>query len=152
MGTLACDPSQARDRFSSGYLVAALAHALREVAVMRSRAEAAKKKLVTLTMQTDVRLATAKDRAAFAEELATAVARITAKYHDGTSAKGRSYRVLLGTYPEGGAALDASQLPGPADPGDPSPRPRRKTRIGDAHANDEQPRAETNEKREPGHE
>jgi DNA-binding transcriptional ArsR family regulator len=149
MGTLACDPSQARDRFSSGYLVAALAHALREVAVMRSRAEAAKKKLVTLTMQTDVCFANAKDRAAFAEELATAVASITAKYHDDASENGRSYRVLLGSYPQGGPALEASPMPGP---GDSPTRNSRKKGIGDRHGKDEQPGAGTAEKRRPRHE
>src|SRR3954463_1098011 len=40
LGKLADDPSQARDRFSSGYLIAAATHLMRDVALLRERADA----------------------------------------------------------------------------------------------------------------
>jgi hypothetical protein len=46
-----------------------------------------------------VRFASAADRNAFAEELATAVGRLTAKYHDESAAGGRRFRLLVGGHP-----------------------------------------------------
>jgi DNA-binding transcriptional ArsR family regulator len=99
LATLATDPDAARDVFSSRYLVAAAARTIRELAVLRERAEKAGKKLPSLTLQSDVRFANAADRNAFGEELANAVARLVEKYHDDEAEGGRRFRLLVGMHP-----------------------------------------------------
>ncbi|MCI0401921.1 MAG: helix-turn-helix domain-containing protein [Acidobacteria bacterium] len=100
LGKLAADPANVRDRFSSAYLVAVSARAIREVAALRAGAEKAGKKLATMTLETEVRFASAETRNAFAEELASAVADLTAKYHDEKSPGGRRFRFFVGGYPK----------------------------------------------------
>lgn len=99
LATLATDPDAARDVFSSRYLVAAAARTIRELAVLRERADKAGKKLPSLTLQCDVRFANAGDRNAFGEELANAVARLVEKYHDEAAEGGRRFRLLVGMHP-----------------------------------------------------
>jgi DNA-binding transcriptional ArsR family regulator len=99
LGSLAADPDAIQDHFSSTYLVALAAQAIRDLGALREKAAAAKKGLATFSLQTDVRFATAADRQAFAEELANAVARLVAKYHDDEAEGGRNFRLFLGAYP-----------------------------------------------------
>jgi DNA-binding transcriptional ArsR family regulator len=90
--------SQVKDRFSASYLITLVAGALRDLAVLRSRADRAGKQLATLALQTDIAFASAADRAAFAEELTTTLASLTAKYHRDQPGA-RLFRFLLGVYP-----------------------------------------------------
>lgn len=99
LGPLATDPEAVRDRFSSAYLLAVAARAIGDVAALRERAAAAEKRLATLTLETEVRFATASDRRAFTEELTKAIARLVARYDDRESKGGRRFRVFLGSYP-----------------------------------------------------
>ncbi|MGH9793243.1 MAG: ArsR/SmtB family transcription factor [Candidatus Acidiferrales bacterium] len=99
MGALGIDPAQFQDRFSSTYLVAVAAKTIRDVAALRQRAEKAGKRLATFTLQTEVRFATAADRAAFVEELTAHVARLAAKYHNEHAEGGRRFQFVLGAYP-----------------------------------------------------
>jgi predicted ArsR family transcriptional regulator len=99
LATLASDPDAARDVFSSRYLVAAAARTIRELAVLRERADKAGKKLPSLTLQSEVRFANAADRNAFSGELANAVARLVEKYHDEEAEGGRRFRLLVGMHP-----------------------------------------------------
>ncbi len=87
-----------QDRFSAAYLITAVAGALRDLAVLRTRADRAGKPLATLALQTDVTFASAADRAAFAEELTTTLATLAAKYHRDQPG-GRAFRFVLGGYP-----------------------------------------------------
>ena len=98
-GTLGIDPAQFQDRFSSAYLVAVAAKTIRDVAVLRQRAEKAGKRLATFTLQSEVRFASAADRAAFVEELTMTIARLAAKYHNEQAAGGRKFQFVLGAYP-----------------------------------------------------
>lgn len=100
LGTLGDTPEEARDRFSSAYMVAVLAQSLKDVAVLRSRAKAANQKLSTLTVQSEIRFATPAKRNEFAEELASEVTRLVAKYHDDSAEDGRAFRLFLGAYPK----------------------------------------------------
>jgi DNA-binding transcriptional ArsR family regulator len=99
LGSLGADPARVEDRFSSAYLVALAARTIREVAELRGRAERAGKKLATISAQAEVRFASAADRAAFAEDLANAVAQLVHEYHDEAAPEGRLYRFVLGGYP-----------------------------------------------------
>ncbi len=99
LGALGRTPEEQQDRFSAGYLMAAAARILRDLSSQVARATAAKKRVATLTLESDIRFATAEARTAFAEELSAAVARLAAKYHDAKTPGGRAFRVVVGAYP-----------------------------------------------------
>jgi DNA-binding transcriptional ArsR family regulator len=99
LGSLAADGSSVEDRFSSTYLIALAAGAIRDLAVLQQRAVKAKKRVATFALQTDVRFADAEARRKFTEELANAVARLVAKYHDDETPGGRTTRFIVGAYP-----------------------------------------------------
>ena len=99
LGKLGADSATLRDKFSAAYLVSAAARAIRDVSILRSRADKAGKKIATLTVETEVRFADAKARQEFAEELVNTVARLAMKYHQEDAKGGRSFRFLVGGYP-----------------------------------------------------
>ena len=99
LGALGLQSSEVRDRFSATYLVSAASRAIHDVAILRQRADKAGKQMATLTIETDIRFATAKARLDFSQELATAVANLVTKYHDDKTEGGRSFRFVLGAYP-----------------------------------------------------
>jgi DNA-binding transcriptional ArsR family regulator len=87
------------DRFSSSYLVGVAAQTLRDVARLRKEADRAGLRLPTLSLQTEVRFGGPGAQHEFAEELAEAVSRVVAKYHDEHAPEGRTFRLNLVTYP-----------------------------------------------------
>lgn len=99
LGALGADPAAVTDRLSSSYLVAVAADTIRTVADLRDGAERAGKQLPTLTLQVDVRFANAAAQHAFAEELATAVATVVQRHHDGDAPKGRTFRFSVLGHP-----------------------------------------------------
>jgi DNA-binding transcriptional ArsR family regulator len=99
LGAMAVDPERIPDRFSSAFLVAVAAEAIRDLAVLRARADKANQKLPTFTLRADVRFPTAAARKEFTEELATAVAKLVAKHHDEKAPGGRLFRFVVGAYP-----------------------------------------------------
>ena len=103
LGALAADPDRIADRLSATYLVAVASRAIRELAALRRRSDAAGKKLATLTLLTEVRFASAEARHAFARELSTELARLAAKYHEGTAPGGRRFKFFVGGYPDPGS-------------------------------------------------
>ena len=68
------------------------------MATLRGRARKARRKLATFTLQTDIRFASPAERTAFADELTTTLARLTAKYHSDAPGA-RSYRFVVGGHP-----------------------------------------------------
>jgi DNA-binding transcriptional ArsR family regulator len=99
MGALGIDPAEFQDRFSAAYLVAVAVKTIRDVATLRQKAEKAGKRLATFTLQTEVRFASAADRAACVEELTAEIARLAAKYHNEQAEGGRKFQFVLGAYP-----------------------------------------------------
>jgi DNA-binding transcriptional ArsR family regulator len=93
------DPGRAPDRLSARWLLAVAARLVRDVGNLITGATKADKKVATFALDGEVRFATAADRAAFAEELATAVTGLVAKYHDDTAAGGRAHRVVVAVHP-----------------------------------------------------
>jgi hypothetical protein len=87
------------DRFSAEYLASAAAKTLRDVAGLCDRAVREGRKLATLTIETEIRFSSTASRAAFAEDLADAVARLAAKYHDDAAPAGRRFRLLACAHP-----------------------------------------------------
>jgi hypothetical protein len=99
LGRLGETIDQACDRFSAAHLISVAARAIRDLAVLGWRAQRAKKRLATFTLDTEIRFASAADRTAFAEELASTLARLTAKYHNQRADGGRVFRFFTGGYP-----------------------------------------------------
>lgn len=109
LGKLGETPEAAVDRFSSSYLITAAARIIRELAALCTRATQAGKRLATITLETEIRFASAQDRNAFAEELATDLARLTAKYHSPSASGGRPFRFVIGGYPAVQKPIDKEQ-------------------------------------------
>jgi DNA-binding transcriptional ArsR family regulator len=99
MGPSAVDPGRALDRLSASYLIALGARAVREVGDLVRRAAEARKHLATLSVDTVIRFRSARERAAFSEELTQAIHHLVAKYHDDCAPEGRSHRLVLVAHP-----------------------------------------------------
>ena len=89
----------AADRFSAAYLASSAARMIRELAALWIRARRAGKRIATLTLETEIRFQSAASRAAFAEELTAAIARLAAKYHNEGAEGGRRFRLIAASYP-----------------------------------------------------
>src|SRR6266511_827444 len=63
------------------------------------RATAATRRLSTFGIDTEIRFASAADRAAFAEELASTVTTLVGRYHDETAEGGRWHRLVVALHP-----------------------------------------------------
>jgi hypothetical protein len=114
LGPAAADPAQTADRLSAGYLLALGARAIREVGTMLKSANAAGKKLPTLSIDTEIRFRSAAERAAFTRDLAEAVATLGARYHDESARGGRWSRLVVLAHPrpapdESGQTTPAAQ-------------------------------------------
>jgi predicted ArsR family transcriptional regulator len=99
LGAMGANASEVRDQFSAAYLVSAASRAIRDVSILRQRADKAGKKMATLTVETKIRFANAKARHEFTEELTNTVARLVMKYHNEHVEGGRSFCLLFGGYP-----------------------------------------------------
>jgi DNA-binding transcriptional ArsR family regulator len=99
LSAVAPDPDRSPDQASARWMLALAARLVREVGELITRSTAARKPLATYAIDTEVRFATAADRAAFARELGDAVADLVAKYHDPKAADGRDHRVVLALHP-----------------------------------------------------
>jgi hypothetical protein len=87
------------DRFSAAYLVSTAARVIRDLAALCLRAGKARKRIATLTLETEIRFATAESRSAFAEELTGSIAHLAAKYHNEKAEGGRRFRLIAASYP-----------------------------------------------------
>ena len=93
------DPSRSPDRLSARWLIAVASRLVREMGELVAGASKARKRLATFAMDGEIRFASATDRAAFAEELASAVTRLVGKYHDESAKGGRDHRVIVAVHP-----------------------------------------------------
>lgn len=87
------------DRLSSSYLLATASELIRDVSRLARDAARANKDLSTLTIEADVRFASAGDRAEFTRDLTNAVADLAARYHDETAPNGRWHRLVVAAHP-----------------------------------------------------
>jgi hypothetical protein len=120
LASVAPDPHRFSDRFSAFWLLALAGRMVQEMGRLIAGAAAAKQKLATFAIDGEITFGSAADRAAFAEELGVAVARLVDKYHDGgtggpagavTSAgTGRKHRLVVALHP----ALKTPALKTPA--------------------------------------
>jgi DNA-binding transcriptional ArsR family regulator len=84
------------DRLSARYLIALGARMVREIAALARRAESTGKRLPVLALDTEIRFASPADRAAFTEELTSAVTALVSRHHDPA---GRPYRLVVASHP-----------------------------------------------------
>lgn len=109
LGRLGTSPDEAQDRFSSTYLLAAANRVLQEVSTLRPRAEAAGKRLPTLTLQTEVRFGSSRSQSEFLDELLGAFTDVVERHHRPDAAGGRTFRISLFGHP----ALPPEPAPSP---------------------------------------
>ena len=93
------DPTRSPDQLSARWLLAVAARLVRDVGALITGATQDRKRVATFALDGEVRFASAADRAAFAEELARAVAALVSKYHDRTAERGRDHRVIVAVHP-----------------------------------------------------
>ena len=93
------DPARLPDQLSARWLLAIAARLVRDVGTLITGAARARKRVATFGLDGEVRFSSAADRAAFAEELAGAVAALISKYHDATAERGRDHRVIVAVHP-----------------------------------------------------
>jgi DNA-binding transcriptional ArsR family regulator len=84
------------DRYAAEHLLGVAAETVRQVARMRAGAERAGTRLLTFTLEADIRFARPADVHRFADALHDAVARTAAEFD---RPGGRSYRIVAGGYP-----------------------------------------------------
>ena len=99
LAALAPDPDRSPDQLSAMWLVALAARVVREVGELMGHAKRACRPLATFGIDTEIRFATAAERAAFAAELSNAVEALVAKYHDELAGGGRKHRLLVALHP-----------------------------------------------------
>src|SRR5205085_143693 len=99
LSAVAPDPSREPDQRSARWMLAIAGRLVREVGELITRSAEAGKPVATLAIDSEVRFASAADRAAFAAELAGAVNGLVAKYHDEHARGGRLHRFVVALHP-----------------------------------------------------
>jgi DNA-binding transcriptional ArsR family regulator len=99
LGPVASDPARGHDRLSASYLIALAGRIVREVSQLLRRSRETDKSLATLSMDAEIRFRSAAERAAFSHELAEAVTRLVARYHDASAPGGRAHRLVVVAHP-----------------------------------------------------
>jgi DNA-binding transcriptional ArsR family regulator len=99
LAEVAPDPDRAPDQASARWMLALAARLVREVGELITRSGAARKPVATFAIDTEIRFASAADRAEFARELGDAVSDLVAKYHDQQAEGGREHRLVVAVHP-----------------------------------------------------
>lgn len=99
LGAVAADPERSGDRLSARHLIALAARLVTEVGALVNRADRAGKRLPTLSLDTELHFADAAARAAFADDLTSAVTALVSKHHAPAAPEGRSYRLVVAAHP-----------------------------------------------------
>jgi DNA-binding transcriptional ArsR family regulator len=96
---VAPDPARSPDRVSAYWMLALAGQLVRDVGDLIAGAAKARKPVATFAIDSEIRFASAADRAAFAKELGDAVAGLVDRYHDGEAEDGREHRLVLALHP-----------------------------------------------------
>lgn len=105
LGRLGLPREQVEDAFSAAYLLGLMALAQTELGRASREAAKQRKRLSTLSINSELRFESAEQRARFAAELRCAIVDIIGRsaspdtLSDGTAGTGRPYRLILGCYP-----------------------------------------------------
>jgi DNA-binding transcriptional ArsR family regulator len=93
------DPARSPDQLSARWLLAVAARLVRDVGSLITGAAKARRQVATFAIDGEIRFASAADRAAFAQELASAVTALVGKYHHEGAEGGRDHRVVVAVHP-----------------------------------------------------
>ena len=100
LGPAAVDhPGRDADRLSASYLIALAARMIGEVGALLRRSGEIGKRLPSLSLDTEIRFRSAADRAAFSNDLTTAITTLAARYHDPSAPGGREHRLVVVAHP-----------------------------------------------------
>ena len=99
LGAIGADPARNNDRLSASYLIALAARIVQEVGGLWRRARESDKRLATLSIDAVIRFKSPADRAAFTNDLTSAIASLAARYHDAKAPRGRPHRLVVASYP-----------------------------------------------------
>jgi DNA-binding transcriptional ArsR family regulator len=113
LAAVAPDPDRSPDQLSALWLLALAARLVREVGELIGRAKRANRPLATFAIDTEIRFASASDRAAFAAELSDAVESLVSNYHDEFADGGRKHRLILALHPRITRPAAENQTPTP---------------------------------------
>lgn len=90
------DPTKVGDRMSARYVIALASRVIREVGGLLGRAEAQRRRMATLAIDTEIGFASADAQAEFANELSQAITCLAQKYHQ---EGGRPFRLTVVSHP-----------------------------------------------------
>jgi DNA-binding transcriptional ArsR family regulator len=96
---VAPDPARSPDKVSAYWMLALAGQLVRDVGDLIAGAAKAGKPVATFAIDSEIRFASAADRAAFAQELGEAIGALVERYHDGAAEGGRDHRVVLALHP-----------------------------------------------------
>ncbi len=96
---VAPDPARSPDQVSARWMLALAGQLVRDVGELIAGATKARKKVATYAIDSEIRFASAADRAAFAAELGEAVAQLAGRYHDPEAEGGREHRLVVALHP-----------------------------------------------------
>lgn len=103
LGRIQPDPNRAPDRLSARWLLALASRLVRDVGTLLTGSQQARRPVATFAIEGQIRFASAADRAAFTEELSTAVTELVAKHHTdqqpGTAGTGKLNRLIIALHP-----------------------------------------------------
>jgi DNA-binding transcriptional ArsR family regulator len=99
LSEVAPEPGRGRNQLSAQWLLALAARLVRELGELIAGANAAKQRLATFAIDSEITFATAADRAAFVAELSDAVNDLASRYHDETTPGGRKHRFVVALHP-----------------------------------------------------
>jgi hypothetical protein len=96
---VAPDPARSPDQVSAYWMLALAGQLVRDVGDLIAGATRARKPVATFAIDSEIRFASAADRAAFAKELGESVAALVERYHEGGADGGRDHRLVLALHP-----------------------------------------------------
>jgi len=99
LASVAPDPGRSPDQLSAWWLLALAARLVREVGELITASRAAGRPVATFAIDSEIRFASAADRAAFAQELSDAVKDLAARYHNQSAPGGRAHRLVVALHP-----------------------------------------------------
>jgi|HubBroStandDraft_4_1064222.scaffolds.fasta_scaffold285079_2 DNA-binding transcriptional ArsR family regulator len=99
LATVAPDPDRSPDQLSARWLLALAARLVREVGELITRSRAAGQPVATFAIDTEIRFASAAERAEFAQELSETIKGLAARYHNQNAPGGRAHRLVIALHP-----------------------------------------------------
>lgn len=98
LGSLAVDPSDIKDRFSSSYQVAIAAKTIQDISQLRNSAEKKQKKVATFSLTSKISFKSPEQLNKFFQELSDCTAELIKKYQD-ESVGSRRFNFNVAIYP-----------------------------------------------------